>query len=83
MPFLEREFPDLVKSYRRLYTRSAYLEGEYKEVIRNRMAELRDKYGLVGERAKDQITAQRLPGRRQLALSFLNSSDSGLNRASS
>ncbi|MHB8654428.1 MAG: SPL family radical SAM protein [Terriglobia bacterium] len=83
MPFLEREFPDLVKSYRRLYARSAYLEGEYKEVIRNRMAELRDKYGLVGERPKDQITAQRLPGRRQLALSFLNSSDSGLNRASS
>ena len=31
MPFLEREFPHLVKRYRKLYARSAYLQGEYPE----------------------------------------------------
>ena len=33
MPFLEREFPHLVKRYRKLYARSAYLRGEYPEKI--------------------------------------------------
>lgn len=78
MPFLEREFPDLVKSYRKLYARSAYLDGEYKEVIKKRMAELRAKYGLDGGRTKDQVALQRITARGQLALSFQPSSDSGL-----
>ena len=48
MPFLESEFPKLVKRYRRLYARSAYVSGPYKEQIGKLMAELRAKYGLVG-----------------------------------
>jgi DNA repair photolyase len=46
MPFLEAEFPHLVTRYRRLYARSAYLSGDYKERIGKLMANLREKYGL-------------------------------------
>jgi DNA repair photolyase len=46
MPFLEREFPHLVERYHRLYARSAYLGGEYKEGIVKLMRELRTRYGL-------------------------------------
>ncbi|HEY6290608.1 MAG TPA: radical SAM protein [Terriglobia bacterium] len=47
MPFLETEFPELAGRYRRLYARSAYLGGEYKERIGRLMAGLREKYGLA------------------------------------
>jgi DNA repair photolyase len=50
MPFLEREFPHLVKRYRRLYARSAYLRGDYPEQLAKLMAELRARYGLDGNR---------------------------------
>jgi DNA repair photolyase len=50
MPFLEREFPELVRRYKKLYARSAYLNGEYKEQISKLVAELRAKYGLDGRR---------------------------------
>ena len=52
MPFLEREFPHLVKRYRRLYARSAYLRGEYQEQMAKLMAELRTRYGLDGNRGE-------------------------------
>jgi DNA repair photolyase len=48
MPFLEREFPQLVKRYRKLYARSAYLRGDYTEEIRKLLAKLRSDYGLEG-----------------------------------
>jgi DNA repair photolyase len=48
MPFLEKEFPRLVKRYRMLYARSAYLQGEYKENMSKLLAELRARYGLEG-----------------------------------
>ncbi len=50
MPFLEKEFPSLVKRYRRLYARSAYLTGPYKEGIAKTLGALRQKYGLAGDR---------------------------------
>ncbi len=50
MPFLEKEFPQHVRRYRQLYARSAYLEGEYKERISKLMAEVRERYGLDGNR---------------------------------
>ncbi len=52
MPFLEREFPPLVKRYRRLYARSAYLRGEYKEQMAKLVEELRTRYGLDGNRGE-------------------------------
>lgn len=74
MPFLEREFPCLVKRYRKLYARSAYLEGEYKEGVRKLMRCLRLRYGLTGERVTDQKACHQAPRRGQLALSFLPAS---------
>lgn len=48
MPFLEREFPKLAKRYRKLYARSAYLNGEYKDRMTKIVAEIRTRYGLDG-----------------------------------
>jgi len=66
MPFLEREFPRLVRRYRRLYARSAYLDGEYKEKMAALVAELRTKYGLNAKREGSTAPA-RTP---QLQLAF-------------
>jgi DNA repair photolyase len=66
MPFLEREFPHLVKRYRKLYARSAYLRGEYPEKITNLMKELRARYCLDGNRG-ELPAAARHP---QMALPF-------------
>jgi DNA repair photolyase len=52
MPFLEREFPHLVERYRRLYARSAYLRGEYKEQMAKLISEFRTRYGLDGDRGE-------------------------------
>jgi DNA repair photolyase len=75
MPFLEREFPKLVKRYRKLYARSAYLDGEYKEQIKELMRGLRVRYGLTGERVANQIPPQQFHGRAQLALCFFASGE--------
>lgn len=48
MPFLEREFPALARRYRKMYSRSAYIRGEYKEQISKLVSELRRRYGLDG-----------------------------------
>jgi len=66
MPFLEREFPRLVKNYRKLYARSAYLRGEYPEKIGKLMAQLRSRHGLEGNRG-ELPAAARHP---QMALPF-------------
>jgi DNA repair photolyase len=65
MPFLEREYPRLVKRYRKLYARSAYLNGEYKEEIKQLVAALRTRYGLEGQRDD-----QPAPWHPQLAFPF-------------
>jgi DNA repair photolyase len=66
MPFLEKEFPHLVKRYRKLYARSAYLRGEYPEKITHLLAELRARYGLDGNRGEMPAAAQH----PQMALPF-------------
>ncbi|MGH9433952.1 MAG: radical SAM protein [Terriglobia bacterium] len=58
MPFLEREFPRLVKRYRALYARSAYLRGEYKDEMAALMAELRARYGLETKHEEDSIPSR-------------------------
>jgi len=72
MPFLEREFPHLVKRYRKLYARSAYLRGEYPEKIAKWVAELRTRYGLDGNRGEVPVAARH----PQMTLPF----DSGKDR---
>ncbi len=66
MPFLDKKFPHLVKQYRKLYARSAYLRGEYPEKISALMKQLRAKHGLEGNRG-ELPAAARHP---QMALSF-------------
>lgn len=66
MPFLEKEFPHLVRRYRNLYKRSAYLSGNYKEGISRLMAELRSRYHLDGKQEQGALAGRY----QQLALGF-------------
>jgi DNA repair photolyase len=77
LPFLEREFPRLAKRYKKLYARSAYLNGEYKDEISKRVAELRARYALDGRRDEAPL-ARRY---QQFALPFCEAGearDSGI-----
>lgn len=66
MPFLEMEFPQLVRRYRKLYRYSAYLSGDYKDGISRLVAELRARYHLDGKR-EERPLARRY---QQLALNL-------------
>jgi DNA repair photolyase len=66
MPFLEKEFPLLAKSYRKLYAHSAYLNEEYRDRMTNLLAELRTRYGLEGNHGEPPPAARH----PQLALPF-------------
>jgi DNA repair photolyase len=46
-PFLEKEFPHLVRRYRERYERSAFLKGAYPELVKKRIREIRERYGLT------------------------------------
>ncbi|MGA8154542.1 MAG: radical SAM protein [Terriglobales bacterium] len=46
MPFLEKEFPELVESYRQLYKDRAFLSTPYRKRLSQLMARLRQKYGI-------------------------------------
>ena len=73
MPFLEREFPHLVKRYRKLYSRSAYLGREYKEQISQILTGLRVRYRLDGKRDEAPL-AQKY---QQLGLEFSRTAAQG------
>ena len=45
-PFLEEHFPDLAPLYREQYEKSAYLGKGYKDMLRQRVQKIRDRYGL-------------------------------------
>ncbi len=45
-PFLEAEFPSLLKRYRTRYAKCAYLKGEYPKLIQDRVRAIRKRYGL-------------------------------------
>jgi DNA repair photolyase len=55
MPFLEKEFPRLVRRYRRLYRRSAYPPEDYQEQVRSLITRLRQRYSLSGRREESAI----------------------------
>ncbi len=46
MPFLEKEFPHLVESYRQRFTTRAFLPSAYRKRLSQLMARLRQKYGI-------------------------------------
>jgi DNA repair photolyase len=45
LPFLEKEFPLLVRRYRERFERNAYIRGDYPKRIRERVAKIRGRYG--------------------------------------
>lgn len=48
MSWLQREHPELLGDYQRLYRRGAYLPPEYRDMLRTRVAPLVARYGLTG-----------------------------------
>jgi len=48
--FLSQHFPQLLRRYRQRYERSAYLTGDYPEKIRERVHNIRKRYGLDQDR---------------------------------
>lgn len=46
MPFLEKEFPHLVESYRQRFAEKAFLSPAYRKRLSELMAQLRKKYGI-------------------------------------
>lgn len=46
-PFLEKEFPSLVKRYRQRYTNRPYLRGEYAKLIQERLQQVRANHHLA------------------------------------
>ncbi len=47
LPFVEQHFPHLLRRYQERYENSAYLKGAYRDMIRDRIATIRDRYGLA------------------------------------
>jgi DNA repair photolyase len=45
-PFLAERFPHLLRRYEERYTRNAYLRGDYADKIRDRVRDIRARYGL-------------------------------------
>ncbi len=56
-PFVEKNFPHLLRRYREKYESQAYLKGPYREIIRERIAAIRDRYGLNSSPPRREIAA--------------------------
>ncbi len=48
-PFLEAEYPHLLRRYRERYERGAFLKGAYPETIKKRVESVREAYGLTAK----------------------------------
>lgn len=46
LPFIEEKFPNLGPKYRRMYANRAFASGEYAEMVKARLQEIRDLTGL-------------------------------------
>ena len=53
-PFLEKNFPNLLKRYKERFEKNAYLRGPYQETIRGRVKRIRGRYGLASSPAPYQ-----------------------------
>jgi DNA repair photolyase len=49
LPFLEKQFPQLVESYRRRYKDRAFLTASYRKPLSQLMKRLREKYGIPSD----------------------------------
>jgi DNA repair photolyase len=69
LPFIEREFPELLPRYRMLYQRNSPPPG-YAEGVSRRVAEMKRRYGLVEERVRSKERELPVTVPMQLPLSF-------------
>ena len=65
-PFLEAEFPHLLRRYRERYQHGAFLNGSYPETISQRMQQIREAYGLTQK--PDNYQPEQWTGDPQLTL---------------
>jgi DNA repair photolyase len=69
LPFLEKEFPELVDGYRRRYGERAFVSSSYRKRISRLFAELRAKYGIAqGYGRESRRTHPAAEPRKQLDL---------------
>jgi DNA repair photolyase len=47
LPFVEQNFPHLIRRYRERYESNAYIEGPYRDMIRERLRVIRERHGLA------------------------------------
>ncbi len=65
-PFLEENFPALAERYKRRYGKQPYLRGDYADLIRRRVREVRARYELAS--APRDYVPEVAPGEAQLRL---------------
>ena len=53
-PFLEKNFPHLLRRYKERFEKSAYLRGPYQETVRGRVKRIRNRHGLASSPAAYQ-----------------------------
>ena len=56
-PFLEKNFPHLLRRYQERYERDPYLKGPWREMLRERIATIRERYGLKSGPPSREIPA--------------------------
>jgi DNA repair photolyase len=61
LPFLEKEFPKLVESYRQRYGERAFVTASYRKRISQLFAKFREKYGIRGDYGRNSVRTHPLP----------------------
>jgi DNA repair photolyase len=60
LPFLEKEFPELVESYRNRYGERAFVSASYRRRISQLFAKFREKYGISGDYGRNSVRSHHL-----------------------
>jgi DNA repair photolyase len=68
MPFLEKEFPELVENYRRRFQNQSFMAAAYRKWLSELMARLRAKYGIPSRKAGYAVPTPTLAPDAQLRL---------------
>jgi len=68
LPFLEKEFPQLVADYRKRFAERAFVSKAYSKRISELMAQLRKKHGITREFSSRSQSAHPNPAEEQLTL---------------
>ncbi|HKW26957.1 MAG TPA: radical SAM protein [Terriglobales bacterium] len=61
LPFLEKEFPQLVESYRQRYGERAFVSASYRKRVSQLFAKMRAKYGIRGDYGRNSERTHPMP----------------------